>query len=315
MKQWSVAKLNKENAKILGERYGLSPIVSALLDIRGITSDRDIQNFLSDDGIIDDPFEIADMDKAVERIKTAIESGEKICVYGDFDADGVTATALLYSYLETLGADVMYYIPDRESEGYGMHKNAVDTLNNFNVNLIVTVDTGISAIEEIAYASSLGIDTVVTDHHMPLESMLPDACAVVDPHRVDCQSRFKQISGVGVAFKLVYAIEGEYADINMLLDNYSDFVCIGTIGDIVPLVDENRVFVKRGLEIINSGDRAGIRALVEVSGLKDKEVTSGNVSFTLVPRINAVGRLGLSKDSVALLLTEDYEQALGIAEK
>ena len=314
MKQWSVAKLNRDNAKALGERYGLSPIVSALLEIRGINTERDIHNFLSDDSIVDDPYEIMDMDRAVERIKFALENGEKICVYGDFDADGVTATALLYSYLETLGADVTYYIPDRESEGYGMHKSAVDTLSNDNINLIITVDTGISAASEVAYAKSLGIDTVVTDHHMPGE-ILPDACAVVNPHRKDCKSRFKQISGVGVAFKLVCAIEGEYADIDMLLDNYSDLVCIGTIGDIVPLVDENRVFVKRGLEIINNGDRAGIRALCEVSGLKERVVTSGNVSFTLVPRINAVGRLGLSKDSVALLLTEDYEQALEIAQK
>lgn len=314
MKQWSVAKLNRDNAKALGERYGLSPLVSALLDIRGITSDDDVNRFIYDNAAIDNPFEIKDMDKAVERIKYAVENNEKICVYGDFDADGVTATALLYSYLETLGADVIYYIPDRESEGYGMHKSAVETLNNNGVELIVTVDTGVSAVEEVTYAKSLGIDTVVTDHHMPGD-ILPQAEAVVDPHREDCQSRFKLISGVGVAFKLVCAIEGEYADIDMLLDNYADLVCIGTIGDIVSLVDENRVFVKRGLESINNGDRAGIRALVEVSGLRDKTVTAGNVSFTLVPRINAVGRLGLSKDSVALLLSEDYDKALYIAEK
>lgn len=315
MKQWSVEKLNKDNAKYLGEKYGLSPIVSALLDIRGITSEHDVQNFLYENSSIDNPFELKDMDKAVERIVSAVENGEKICVYGDFDADGVTATALLYSYLETLGANVMYYIPDRESEGYGIHKSALDVLSSDNVELIVSVDTGISAVEEISYAKTLGIDTVVTDHHVPGEASLPDAFAVVNPHREDCGSRFKQISGVGVAFKLVCAIEGEYADVDMLLDNYSDLVCIGTIGDIVPLVDENRVFVKRGLEIINNGDRAGIRALIEVSGLKDKQVTSGSVSFTLVPRINAVGRLGLSKDSVALLLTENYEEALEIAQK
>lgn len=314
MKQWSVAKLNKDNAKALSERYDLPQLVSALLDIRGIVSDSDVNRFLFDNTSIDDPFEIKDMDKAVERIKAAVENYEKICVYGDFDADGVSATALLYSYLETLGADVIYYIPDRESEGYGMHKNAVESLYNGGVKLIITVDTGISAVDEIAYAKSFGIDTVVTDHHMPSE-VLPDAVAVVDPHREDCPSRFKLISGVGVAFKLVCAIEGEYADVEMLLDNYSDLVCIGTIGDIVSLTDENRVFVKHGLKSINNGDRVGIRALVDVSGLKDKEVTAGSVSFTLVPRINAVGRLGLSKDSVTLLLTEDYDKALEIAQK
>ncbi len=314
MKQWSVAKLNKDNAKALSQRYDLPQLVSALLDIRGVTSDDEINRFLFDYASIDNPYEIKDMDKAVKRIKTAVENYEKICVYGDFDADGVSATALLYSYLETLCADVMYYIPDRESEGYGMHKSALDLLNNSGVKLIVTVDTGISAVEEVDYAKSFGIDIVITDHHMPSE-ILPDAVAVVDPHRDDCPSRFKLISGVGVAFKLVYAIEGEYADLEMLLDNYSDLVCLGTIGDIVSLTDENRVFVKRGLASINNGDRVGIRALVDVSGLKDKEVTAGNVSFTLVPRINAVGRLGLSKDSVSLLLTEDYERAFEIAEK
>ena len=312
MKEWSVAKLNKENAGRISEEYGLPAIVAMLLDVRGLSDD--IESFVSDEAFIDDPFEIKDMDKAVERIKLAIDNGEKICVYGDFDADGVSATALLYSYLETVGADVCYYIPERESEGYGMNKAAVDIINNMGVALIVTVDTGISAVEEIAYANSLGIDTVVTDHHV-VGKTLPDAAAVVDLHRPDCNSRFKLISGVGVAFKLVMAIEGEYADVDMLLDNYADLVCIGTIGDIVELRDENRVFVKRGLMSINNGDRAGIRALCEASGYKDKPVNAGNISFTLVPRINAVGRLGQSKDSVSLLLTEDYEKALEIAHK
>lgn len=314
MKQWSIAKLNKENAKTISARYELPPIIATLLDIRGIVSEKDINNFLFNESNIDSPFEIKDMDKACERVKAAVENGEKICVYGDYDADGVTSTALLYSYLETIGANVIYYIPSRESEGYGMNLSAVDTLYEKGVNLIITVDNGISAVEEIAHANSLGIDTVVTDHHMPGD-ILPDAAAVVDMHRADCGSRFKTISGVGVAFKLVMAIEGEYADVDMLLDNYSDLLAIGTIGDIMPLIDENRVFVKRGLKHINNGDRIGIASLVEHAGLSGKNILAGNVSFGIVPRINAVGRLGQSDDCVNMLVTDDFELADEVALK
>lgn len=312
MKQWSIAKLNKENAKTISEKYDLPPIIATLLDIRGIVTENDINSFLFEESFVDNPFEIKDMDKAVSRIKKAVESGEKICVYGDYDADGVTSTALLFSYLQTIGADVIYYIPSRENEGYGMNISAVDSLSEKGVNLIVTVDNGISAVKEISYAKSLGIDTVITDHHMPGEQ-LPDAAAVVDLHRVDCKSRFKDISGVGVAFKLVTAIEGEYADVDMLLDNYSDLLSIGTIGDIMPLIDENRVFVKRGLRSINNSDRQGIVSLVNHSGLSGKNINAGNVSFGIVPRINAAGRLGQSDKCIEMLITDDYDKADKIA--
>lgn len=314
MKQWSVAKLNKENAGTISERYELPPIICALMDIRGFVTEEDIRDFLFNESTIEDPFELKDMDKACERIHKALNNGERICVYGDFDADGVTSTSLLYSYLDTVGADVTYYIPARDSEGYGMHNEAIDKIKADGVELIVTVDNGISAVEEVAYAKSLGIDTVVTDHHLPGDK-LPEAYAVVDMHRPDCKSKFKTISGVGVAFKLVCALEGEYADVDMLLDNYSDLLSIGTIGDIMPLVKDNRVFVKRGLKSINNSDRAGINALCEASGLANKEISAGNISFGLVPRINAAGRLGLSSDSVTLLTTEDYSEAQKIAAK
>lgn len=314
MKQWSVAKLNKENAGTISERYELPPIICALMDIRGFVTEEDIRDFLFNESTIEDPFELKDMDKACERIQGALNNGERICVYGDFDADGVTSTSLLYSYLDTVGADVTYYIPARDSEGYGMHNEAIDKIKADGVELIVTVDNGISAVEEVAYAKSLGIDTVVTDHHLPGDK-LPEAYAVVDMHRPDCKSKFKTISGVGVAFKLVCALEGEYADVDMLLDNYSDLLSIGTIGDIMPLVKDNRVFVKRGLKSINNSDRAGINALCEASGLANKEISAGNISFGLVPRINAAGRLGLSSDSVTLLTTEDYSEAQKIAVK
>ncbi len=312
MKKWITRKLNKDNAMSVSSRYDLPMLVAMLLDIRGVTTEEEIVDFLSNETLDASPFEIRDMDKAVERIRRAIEDGERICVYGDFDADGVTSTALLYSYLSDIGADAMYYIPSRETEGYGMNCDAVAKLYERGVKLIVTVDNGIAAVEEIAYAKSLGIDTVVTDHHA-VPDILPDAEAIIDLHREDCNSSFKELSGVGVAFKLVQAIEGEYADVEGLLENYSDLAAIGTVGDIVPLRGENRVLVKNGLMHINNGDRIGIAALSEEAGLSGKRITAGNLSFTLVPRINAGGRLGLSKKSVSMLLTEDEEYAADIA--
>ena len=312
MKKWITQQLNKERAVAISQRYELPMLIAMLLDIRGITEEEDIYDFLYSDTLTASPFEIRDMDKAVERIRAAIEDGERICVYGDFDADGVTSTALLYSYLSDIGADVIFYIPARETEGYGMNMDAVNKLYERGTKLIVTVDNGIAAVDEIAYAKSLGMDTVVTDHHAVPEK-LPDAVAVIDLHRSDCDSSFKELSGVGVAFKLVQAIEGEYADVESLLENYSDLTSIGTVGDIVALRGENRVLVKNGLIHINNGDRLGIAALVEQAGLSGKRMTAGNLSFTIVPRINAGGRLGLSQKSVTMLLTEDEEYALDTA--
>ncbi len=311
MKKWVTRKLNKDNAVAISQRYDLPMLIAMLLDI-GITEEDEIIDFLSNETLTASPFEIKDMDKAVERIQQAIEDGERICVYGDFDADGVTSTALLYSYLSDIGADAMYYIPSREAEGYGMHRESIDRLYERGVKLIITVDNGIAAVDEVAYAKTLGIDTVITDHHAIPETM-PDAVAVVDLHRPDCNSSFKELSGVGVAFKLVQAIEGEYADVDGLLENYSDLAAIGTVGDIVTLHGENRVLVKNGLRHINNGDRLGVAALVEEAGLSGKHLSAGNLSFTIVPRINAGGRLGLSKKSVTMLLTDDEEYAADIA--
>lgn len=312
MKKWITRNLNKDNAIAVSQRYELPMLLAMLLDIRGVTDDRDIEDFLYGDTLTASPFEIKDMDKAVERIQAAVEYGERICVYGDFDADGVTSTALLYSYLSDIGADVIYYIPSREAEGYGMNKGAVSKIYERGVKLIITVDNGVAAVDEVAYAKSLGIDTVITDHHA-VPDVLPDAVAVIDLHRKDCDSSFKELSGVGVAFKLVQAIEGEYADIEGLLENYSDLAAIGTVGDIVSLRGENRVLVRNGLRHINNGDRLGLAALVEESGLSGRNISAGNLSFTMVPRINAGGRLGLSQKSVSMLLTDDEEYAADIA--
>lgn len=315
MKVWSVAKVNKERAIAMANKLEIPPLLAMMLDIRGITKEEDVINFLQENKDFSDPFLMKDMDKAVERITTAVENGEKICVYGDYDADGVTSTSLLYSYLrDSLGADVMFYIPTRTGEGYGMNKGAVDKIHSLGVTLIITVDNGISAREEIDYANSLGIDTVITDHHMP-SGAIPKAVAVVNAHQKDDKSPFKDFSGVGVAFKLVMAIEGEYADVDSLLENFSDIATLGTIGDIVPLVGENRTLVKNGLRHIQNSDRIGINAMKQESGIAEKEINSSNVAFTLVPRINAGGRLGSSEKSVNLLLTEDEDEAVTIANK
>ena len=315
MKVWSVAKVNKERAIAMASKLEIPPLLAMMLDIRGITKEEDVINFLQENKDFSDPFLMKDMDKAVERITTAVENGEKICVYGDYDADGVTSTSLLYSYLrDSLGADVMFYIPTRTGEGYGMNKSAVDKIHSQGITLIITVDNGISAREEIDYANTLGIDTVITDHHMP-SGAIPKAVAVVNAHQKDDKSPFKDFSGVGVAFKLVMAIEGEYADVDSLLENFSDIATLGTIGDIVPLVGENRTLVKNGLRHIQNSDRIGINAMKQESGIAEKEINSSNVAFTLVPRINAGGRLGSSEKSVNLLLTEDEDEAVTIADK
>lgn len=315
MKVWSVAKVNKERAIAMASKLEIPPLLAMMLDIRGITKEEDVINFLQENKDFSDPFLMKDMDKAVERITTAVENGEKICVYGDYDADGVTSTSLLYSYLrDSLGADVMFYIPTRTGEGYGMNKSAVDKIHSLGVTLIITVDNGISAREEIDYGNTLGIDTVVTDHHVP-SGAIPNAVAVVNAHQQDDKSPFKDFSGVGVAFKLVMAIEGEYADVDSLLENFSDIATLGTIGDIVPLVGENRTLVKNGLRHIQNSDRIGINAMKQESGIAEKEINSSNVAFTLVPRINAGGRLGSSEKSVNLLLTEDEDEAVTIADK
>ncbi len=308
MKNWSVAQLNKEAAQSLAKDFSLPPVAAMLLQIRGVEQPEEVMQFLGDDADFSDPFLMADMDKAVGRIERAIEQFEKICVYGDYDADGVTSTALLYSYLEGRGADVSYYIPSRESEGYGMNMAAVEKMHEQGVQLIITVDNGISAVNEIAYANTLGIDTVVTDHHKPPEA-LPDACALLDPHRLDCESPCKELCGVGVAFKLVMALEDGDLDVDELLFQYADLAALGTIGDVVPLTGENRIFVKHGLSLLRDSSREGICAMLEEAAIIPSKLSAGKVAFTLVPRINACGRLALSQKSVQLLLTNDSERA------
>lgn len=283
-----------------------------MLDVRNIVDEKSIRKLLSDEFDVSNPFDFIDMDKAVNRIQKAINSGEKICVYGDYDADGVTSTALLYLYFESCGADVIYYIPDRNSEGYGLNFSAIGKLFAEKVSLIVTVDNGISAFDEVAYANSLGIDTVITDHHQTPEH-LPHSVAIVDPHRADCKSSFKNLAGVGVVFKLVCALEGSMSDVEFILENYSDLILIGTIGDVVPLVGENRYLVRQGLKYIKNTNNLGVQEILSLTKLTEKPVNSTSIAFNVVPRINASGRLSFSKKLVQLLTSENQLEVQNIA--
>lgn len=307
-KKWNVLPCDRSAARAASGQLGIPELLAVLLQARGITEPEQVRGLLDPAFSVSSPFQITDMQKAAERILRAIDDFEKIAVYGDYDADGVTATAMLYSYLESCGANVVYYIPEREGEGYGLNVHAVQTLHDQEVNLIVTVDNGISSVEEVAFANSLGVDVVITDHHRP-RAVLPPACAVVDPYRTDCSCPFRDFSGVGVAFKLIMALEGGDGDPTALLDNYADLVAIGTIGDVVPLIGENRSFVKAGLELISRTDRIGLKALIEQSGLEGRPMTARSVAFSLVPRINATGRMGSPDRAVQLLISEFPEEA------
>ena len=314
LRKWEVRPLDKERAAAFAQTYGVPFFLAMLMNIRGLDDAAHLREFLGDGEPLSDPFLLKDMDKAAARITRAVDNMEKIAVYGDYDADGVTSTAMLYSYLETRGADVIFYIPQREGEGYGMNIGAVEYLKEQGVSLIVTVDNGISSVQEVARANELGIDVVVTDHHRRQE-ILPDAVAVVDAYRPDDTSPYKHFSGVGIAFKLLMALEDGAGDVEDLLEAYSDLAAIGTIGDIVPLTGENRTLIRAGLERLSQSDRPGVQALLENAGIAGKALTSTNVAFTLVPRINATGRMGAPERAVRLLISGYEEEAEVLSEE
>ena len=305
IKKWEVAPLNRERAAQIAERYSLPFFLSMLLEIRGFEDEEEIRDLLSE-GRLSDPLLMKDMDKAVERIRWAIDQFEKIAVYGDYDADGVTATSILFTYLEAVGADVIYYIPQREGEGYGMNLHAVEILHEEGVSLIITVDNGIASVAEVARAKELGMDVVVTDHHRP-QREIPEAYAVVDAYQADDHGPYKDLSGAGVALKLVMALED--GDVGSVLEEYADLAALGTVADVVPVLGENRTIVKAGLNILSRGGRAGVDALLEQSGMEGKAATATSLAFTVIPRINATGRMGAPERAVRLLTCDSQEEA------
>ena len=310
--KWIIKQSNPEASKMIAENLKLHPLTATILVNRGIENTASAKNFLNPDvDTLRDPFLLKDMKKAADRIRASMDSGQKIVVYGDYDVDGITAVSIIYLYLKSQKANVSYYIPSRSDEGYGLNKDAVLAFKKDDAGLIITADCGITAIDDIAYATSLGIDVVVTDHHK-CKDTLPEAWAIINPKRLDCSYPFKELSGVGVAFKVVSALAG-VENSKTLLDLYGDLLCLGTIADIVTLTDENRVFVSHGLKILTSPNNLGLKALIEETGLAGKNLTSSHVGFIIAPRINAVGRLGNALDAVKLFTTDDKATAKQLA--
>lgn len=310
MKKWVIGKPDREKAKLLAEECAVDPFVALIACSRGVEDAAELEQFLSDESCLCDPRELADITVAADIINAAIENGEKIAVYGDYDCDGVVSTALMYDYLVSRGADTVTYIPDRISEGYGMNIAAINKLKADGVKIIVTVDNGISSFDEIEYANSLGLVTVVTDHHIPPET-LPAAAAVVDPKRSDCPSSFKEICGAEVAFKLVCVLDDKEPE--QMLPRYADILSVAVIGDVMPLVNENRTIVKEGVAKIRRNPVVGITAILNTAGIERKAVTSNKISFGITPRINAAGRMGSADRALKLLLSTDMLEALRIA--
>ena len=312
-KKWQIYQSDYEKIKELQEKYNINKLLATILSNRGIIEEKQIKKFL-DPKRTDfyNPFLMPDMESAVNRILKAIENNEKIIIYGDYDVDGITSVTVLKSFFQDRGIHVDEYIPNRLNEGYGLNKTAIEKISKQKYTLMITVDCGISAIEEIDYANQLGIETIVTDHHEP-GNELPKALAVVDAKRKDNKYPCRNLAGVGVVFKLIQALS-----IKLNLDEkeylkYLDIVCVGTISDIVPLVDENRVIVKLGLKLVSQTRNLGLREILKLSGYQ--QIDSTTISFGVAPRINACGRMGHQEDALKLFTTKDINEVIKLAEK
>ena len=305
---WSEEQFNKT----LAAQQKEAGLLAGILAARGITDPADALTLLAGEEELSDPMLLTDMDKACQRIMEAIDREETIVVFGDYDVDGVTATALLYQHLKGMGANVKCMLPSREGDGYGLSKNAIQSIHDKGYQLIVTVDNGISAVDEAAFAASLGVDLVITDHHLPPDT-LPQAVAVVDPRREDDRSPFKGLCGAGVAFKLCAALDGCTPE--EMLDYCGDLAAVGTVADVMPLTGENRTLVKAGLRQLRQTDRPGFAALLDEVGLTGKPITAENISYAIAPRINAAGRMDSAVTALQLVLCEDEERAEELAHK
>ncbi len=305
---WAIPQPEREQAERIADALGLMPLIGQLLLNRGLRTPEEASAFCTASvQHLHDPFLLDDMDIAVNRLRQAVARREKILVFGDYDVDGISGTALLVRELDSLGCKPYYYIPNRLIEGYGLNKERISKAQQEGISLIITVDNGVSSHEEVRLASSLGIDVIISDHHEP-DGQLPGAVAVLNPKRHNSGYPFRDLSGVGVALKLLTALIGK-------LPQNLDFAALGTIADIVPLIDENRILARAGLDLINRNETIGLSELFKVSGLEGKEINSGNVAFQLAPRLNAAGRLGSGQLGVQLLLTSSQALAQRIARK
>ena len=305
--KWHIAPPHPEAAARL-TAAGYPCLVSAVLASRGIATEEEAAAFLEQEQRLTySPFLMADMDKAAARVQQALADGEKIAVFGDYDVDGITATCILVDYLQSRGADVLHYIPRRIEDGYGLSCDAIEGLYRRGARLLITVDCGITGVEEVDFANSLGMDVVITDHHECKET-LPRAVAVVDPHRPDCPYPFKHLAGCGVALKLALALGGPDRE-EALFARYCTLAAIGTVADVMQMSGENRTIVSRGLAVIEHSDFIGLQALLKEAGLTGREITSVQIGFVLAPRINAAGRMGAADKAADLLLCTDPEEA------
>ena len=311
-KKWNIAVPDREHIRALSMKCGFAPLTAAVLCARGLDTPEKAAAFLNySPNRLHDPMLLPDMQAAVDAIHASIAQDEHIAVFGDYDVDGITSTCVLVRYLKSLGAKCSYYIPDRLTEGYGLNQSALYDLRQKGVSMIITVDSGITALEEIAYAKSIGLKVVVTDHH-ECKDTFPDAIAVVNPKRPDSQYPFKDLAGVGVVFKLICALAGPQKQ-EEICATYLDLVAVGTIADVMLLQGENRIIVANGLAVLQQTENPGLRMLMRESGVETRRMTSTIVSFTLAPRINAAGRMGCADEAVELFLTDSPTHAQDIA--
>lgn len=321
--RWVYKKADEKKVYDLVSKLNILKPIAEILVKRGIYTSDEVETFF--DVPLKDllsPFLFKDMQKAVNRISKAIINKQKICIYGDYDVDGITATSILYLFLKELGADVIYYIPNRLEEGYGLNTEAVDDIISKGVKLLITVDCGVTAVDEIAYGTSKGLDIIVTDHHHLSDKIPESAYAIINPMRLDDNYPFKHLSGVGVAFKLImalrYYLKNSYKDKFTLpnIKKFLDIVTLGTIADVVPLIGENRIFVKHGLKMLSEKSHwIGLEELKKITGLVNVNLNAAHIGFVIAPRINAVGRMGCSDRGVKLLITEDKNEARWLAEE